>query len=194
MSRKALWAVLGLVAGTTPALAHPGHGEAFGFGAGLSHPLGGLDHMLAMVAVGLLAGQIGGRAIWALPLAFLLMMTAGGALGMAGIELPFVEAAIALSVVAFGAATALRLGIPTALAALLVGGFAIFHGQAHGAEMPAETSAFGYAAGFLAATAFLHAVGVGASLGVARLATPRLAQAAGGGVALAGLVLLAKLV
>jgi urease accessory protein len=194
MSPKALWAALGLLASATPAFAHPGHLAVFGFGDGFAHPLGGLDHVLAMVAVGLLAAQIGGRALWALPVAFLSMMIVGFAIGFSGSSLPFVEIGIALSAVAFGAVLALRRGLPLALAAGLVGVFAIFHGHAHGAEMPAEAAAFGYAAGFIAATALLHGVGLALGFGLARISAPRVLQAAGGGVALAGLVLLAKLV
>ena len=194
MSPKALWAAFGLVASATPAVAHPGHLAVFGFGDGFAHPLGGLDHVLAMVAVGLLAAQIGGRALWALPVAFLSMMTVGFAVGFSGSSLPFVELGIAFSAVAFGAAIALRRGLPLALAAGLVGVFAIFHGHAHGAEMPAEAAAFGYAGGFVAATALLHGFGLALGFGLARISAPHVLQAAGGGVALAGLVLLAKLV
>jgi urease accessory protein len=194
MSPKALWAALGLLASATPAVAHPGHLAVVGLRDGFAHPLGGLDHVLAMVAVGLLASQIGGRALWALPVAFLSMMTVGFALGFSGSSLPFVELGIALSAVAFGAAVALRRGLPLALAAGLVGVFAIFHGHAHGAEMPAEAAAFGYAAGFIGATALLHGAGLALGFGLARISAPRVLQAAGGGVALAGLVLLAKLV
>jgi urease accessory protein len=194
MSRKVLWAVLGLVASAAPAFAHPGHLTASGFGGGIAHPLGGLDHVLAMVAVGLLASQVGGRALWALPTAFLSMMAVGFAVGFSGSSLPFVELGIALSAVAFGAAIALRRGLPLALAAGLVGVFAVFHGHAHGAEMPAEAAAVGYAAGFIGATALLHGVGLALGFGLARMAAPRVLQAAGGGVALAGLVLLARIV
>ena len=194
MSRKVLWTALGLAASATPAFAHPGHLTASGFGDGFAHPPGGLDHVLAMVAVGLLASQIGGRAFWALPVAFLSMMAVGFAMGFSGSGLPFVELGIALSAVAFGAAIALRQGLPLTLATGLVGVFAIFHGHAHGAEMPAEAAALGYAAGFIAATALLHGVGLALGFGLARISAPRVLQAAGGGVALAGLVLLARLV
>ena len=194
MSRKVLWTALGLVASATPAFAHPGHLAVFGFGDGFVHPLGGLDHVLAMVAVGLLASQIGGRALWALPAAFLSMMAVGFALGLSGSGLPFVELAIAMSLVAFGTAVGFRLGPPVAVASMLVGAFAVFHGHAHGAEIPANAAALSYGAGFLGATALLHGVGLALGYGLARMAAPRVLQAAGGGVALAGLVLLAKLV
>jgi urease accessory protein len=194
MSRKYFAAAVAVAASATPAFAHPGHLSAAGFGDGFAHPIGGLDHVLAMVAVGLLAAQIGGRALWALPMAFLTMMVAGGALGMAGIGLPFVEAAIAASALVLGAVVALRLGLPVALASVLVGAFAIFHGHAHGAEMPGEAGALGYAAGFVLATALLHGGGLALGFGLSRLSAPRLVQAAGCGTAVAGLVLLAKLV
>ena len=194
MSRKALWAALGLFATATPAFAHPGHLHVYGFGDGFAHPVGGLDHVLAMVAVGLLASQLGGRAVWALPAAFLSMMAVGGAIGFAGLDLPFVEAAIAASVVVLGLAVALRIGAPVASMTALVGAFAIFHGFAHGAEMPAEASALGYAAGFILATALLHGAGLALGSAFGRVAQPRLVQLAGGGTALAGLFLLAKLV
>jgi urease accessory protein len=116
------------------ALAHPGHGDGLGLAHGVMHPLSGLDHVLAMVAVGVVAAQLGGRAIWALPLAFIGMMAVGGALGMAGFAIPYVEGGIALSIVALGAAIALNLRLPVVAAAAAVGLFAIFHGHAHGAS------------------------------------------------------------
>lgn len=151
------------------ALAHPGHHEAAGWAAGLHHPIGGLDHLLAMVAVGIIAGLLGGRALWMLPATFLAMMTAGAVLAAAGIVLPFVEPAIAASLVAFALlAVGARLVPLTALAGL-VGAFAVFHGAAHGAEMPETASGLAYGAGFLAGTALLHAAGLLAGLGLTRL-------------------------
>ncbi|MCR0984555.1 HupE/UreJ family protein [Roseomonas populi] len=143
-----------------PALAHTGLGHVAGFTAGFAHPLGGADHLMAMVAVGLWAGLIGGRATWALPLAFLAAMTAGGALGMAGIGLPMVEAGIAGSVIVLGALVALAVRPPLAVALGLAALFGLFHGHAHGAEMAPGAGAAGYAAGFLLATAALHALGL----------------------------------
>lgn len=175
------------------AFAHTGVGDVHGFAHGFLHPLSGLDHVLAMVAVGLFAAQRGGRALWLVPLAFLGMMIAGGALGAAGVGLPYVEAGIALSVVVLGAAVALRLDLPTTLAMALVGVFAVFHGHAHGAEMPETASGLAYGAGFIGATALLHAVGLGLGLALGRTQTPlggRLAQGAGGAMALAGVALL----
>ncbi|MBY0258441.1 HupE/UreJ family protein [Methylobacterium sp.] len=188
-ARVALAATSVLVA--TPALAHPGHEAASGFTEGFLHPLSGLDHVLAMVAVGLIAARIGGRALLLVPLAFVGMMVLGGALGVAGTDLPFVEIGIALSVVVLGAALALRPALPVAAAMLLVGAFAVFHGHAHGAEMPETASGLAYGAGFVGATALLHAVGLGLGLSAGRLARslPAL-RVAGAGLAVAGLGLL----
>ncbi|ACK52629.1 HupE/UreJ protein [Methylocella silvestris BL2] len=173
--------------------AHVGLGDAHGFMHGFSHPLGGLDHVLAMVAVGMFAAYLGGRALWLTPAAFFLMMGVGGALGLAGVALPFVEIGIAASVIVLGLAVALQWSLPTVAAMALVGFFAIFHGHAHGAEMPADVSGLDYALGFMLATALLHVAGIGIGLGVGRIGaqTSRLAfRASGGLMALAGVGLL----
>jgi urease accessory protein len=141
--------------------AHTGVGSTSGFGAGILHPLGGIDHLLAMVTVGLLAGIAGGRARWALPLGFVTAMLAGAGLALAGGSLPLVETLIAASVVVFGALAALRFGLPTAAILAVVTFFAVFHGFAHGQEAPAGGAILAYIAGFTVATALLHAVGVG---------------------------------
>lgn len=151
--------------------------------AGFVHPFTGLDHLLAMLAVGLWAAQLGGRWTWAVPAAFVGSMALGGTLGFAGVSLPFAEPMIAASVLVLGLAIAMRVRFRWPALAL-VGVFAVFHGVAHGAEMPAEASRLLYAAGFVLSTALLHAAGVG--LG----ALPR-ARWAGVPVALAGLWLLA---
>ncbi|MEH3148004.1 MAG: HupE/UreJ family protein [Methylobacterium frigidaeris] len=172
------------------ALAHAGHGDPSGFAQGFAHPLGGPDHLLAMVAVGLLASLRGGRAVWAVPLAFLGMMALGGAAGAGGVPLPFVEAGIALSVVAFGLAVGFGAGLPVAALAVLVGAFAVFHGHAHGAEMPPGASGVTYGFGFLAATALLHAAGLGLGWVAGRSLSARTAPLAGAAVALAGVAIL----
>jgi urease accessory protein len=177
----------------TLALAHPGHADAFGFAAGVGHPIGGLDHVLAMVMVGVFAAQLGGRALWAVPATFVAVMALGGGLGMAGVDLPFVETGIALSIVVLGAAVALGVKAPIAAAMALVGVFASFHGYAHGAEAPETASGAAYAAGFLLATAALHAAGVGFGLLAAKLSSANgglVARTAGGLAALAGVVIL----
>jgi urease accessory protein len=151
--------------------------------AGFVHPFTGLDHLLAMIAVGLWAAQLGGRWTWAVPLSFVGAMAAGGALGFAGIELPLVEPMIAASVLVLGLLTAMRVQLRWS-GLVLVGAFALFHGIAHATEMPQEVSKLLYAAGFVLATALLHAAGVALGL------LPR-ARWAGIPVALAGLWLLA---
>jgi urease accessory protein len=144
----------------TVAFAHTGVGETSGFTHGFSHPISGLDHILAMVMVGVFAYQLGGRALWLVPATFVLVMAVGGALGVAGINVPFVEVGIALSVIVLGAVVALNVKAPTAVAMGIVALFAIFHGHAHGAEMPEDAGGLAYAAGFMIATAILHIVGI----------------------------------
>jgi urease accessory protein len=151
--------------------------------AGFVHPFTGLDHLLAMIAVGLWAAQLGGRWTWAVPLAFVGSMALGGALGFGGVKLPFAEPMIAASVLVLGLLVALRVQLRVS-GLVLVGVFALFHGIAHAAEMPPEVSRIVYAGGFVLATALLHAAGVGLGL------LPR-ARWVGVPVALAGLWLLA---
>lgn len=146
------------------AFAHTGVGTTSGFITGLGHPIFSLDHVLVMMMVGVLAYQLGVRALWLLPTTFVLVMALGGALGVAGIEVPFVEVGIALSVVVLGAIVALDAKASTAVAMGMVGLFAIFHGYAHGAEMPQGVGGLTYTAGFMIATAILHILGV--SLGL----------------------------
>jgi urease accessory protein len=154
----------------TAALAHPGLGDAHGFAHGFAHPLGGFDHVLAMVAVGLFAWQLGGRALALVPATFVLVMAAGGALGMAGVAVPGVEIGITASVIVLGAIVALRVKPPLAIATGLVALFAIFHGHAHGTEMPLDAAGAYYAAGFLLATALLHAGGIALGMVIGRIA------------------------
>ena len=182
-----------LVLVPTVALAHPAIGDASGLAHGFAHPLSGLDHILAMVTVGLLAAHLGGRALWLVPLSFVTVMAAAGAIGMAGIQLPFADIGIAGSVVVLGLLVASRLHLPTALAMGVVGVFAIFHGHVHGTEMPADAAGLAYGAGFLAATALLHAAGIAIGLWIGRAGEGmgrRVAQLGGAAVALAGIWLL----
>lgn len=144
--------------------AHTGVGHVDGFAYGLAHPLGGLDHVLAMVMVGLFASQLGGRARWLVPASFVSVMVIGGALGLAGIAVPFVELGIGLSIVVLGGVVAFNLRAGVAAAMALVGFFAVFHGFAHGAEMPESASGLAYGLGFVLATATLHAAGLGFGL------------------------------
>lgn len=153
----------------TLAMAHTGAGHAVGFMHGFEHPIGGLDHVLAMIAVGVFAYVLGGRALWLVPLSFVGMMLAGFGLGLLQVDLPFVELGIALSSIVIGAVAAMGRPMPVALAMGLVGAFAVFHGHAHGAEMPADNSGLTYAAGFLASSALLHLSGLAATAGIARI-------------------------
>ncbi len=142
------------------ASAHVQMGEATGFLTGLRHPISGMDHVLAMVAVGLWGAQLGAPAIWVLPIAFPMMMAMGGMLGLMGMRLPGVEYAIAASAILLGAAVMLSARPPLALASVLVAFFAIFHGHAHGTELPPGQNALLYSIGFVIATGGLHATGI----------------------------------
>jgi urease accessory protein len=189
--RTLAWIVAGfMAAAVAPAEAHTLGGAAAGAGAGFAHPFGGLDHLLAMIAVGVWAAQLGGRAVWAVPSAFVAMMAAGGALGMTGIALPAVELGIVGSVVLVGLLVALSLRLQWGAAAALVGFFALFHGHAHGTEFVEASSPLAYTAGFALATAFLHALGIaGAWMATQRIGA-RAVRAAGLAVALVGVGLL----
>src|SRR5262245_25694561 len=164
MTRRLPLIISALVFLSTAAEAHTGIGISSGFQHGFGHPFSGLDHILAMVAAGLYAAFLGGRALYLVPAAFVAMMAVGGCLGIGGINLPFVEAGIGLSVLVLGAAVALRIGLPTLAAVTLVGSFAVFHGHAHGAEMPVDASGLSYALGFMLATGVLHVIGIGFGL------------------------------
>ncbi len=137
---------------------------AGGFAAGFAHPWLGFDHLLAMVAVGLLGVQLRGRALWVLPASFLGMMMAGGAVGMAGLKPPLVETGVALSVVVLGVALMLGRKYPLTASATCVGLLGMMHGHAHGTEMPALAAPVLYASGFLLTTALLHAAGIAGGL------------------------------
>ena len=184
--KRSIYAAV-LAVAATPVLAHTGAHPVSGFAAGFLHPLGGFDHMLAMVGVGLFAAVLGRNALMAVPASFVLMMMVGGAIGMAGFEIPAVEAAIAASVVAVGVVVAWGWPWPTSAAAMLVGLFAIFHGYAHGAEIPMGAKALPYSLGFALASAALHLLGVVLSrmtLGYGRATRPL-----GAAITIAGLFL-----
>jgi len=171
----------------TPTLAHAhpghaGHDEVGGIGWGLMHPFTGLDHLLAMVAVGLWAVQLGGRALWALPAAFVGTMCLGGLMGMNGAVLPLVEPMILTSVLALGALIAFTVRLPLAACAGVVALSALFHGQAHGAEMPVGASGWMTALGFVAATTALHVTGVLGGLGLQKFAQSRAVRVAGAAI------------
>jgi urease accessory protein len=183
-------ALLAVAVVPVAALAHQETGQAAGLLAGLAHPVSGLDHVLAMIAVGLWGAVLGAPAIWVLPVAFPLVMAVGGLLGLLGIPLPGVELGIALSAVVLGGMVLAEARPPLALAAAVVAFFAIFHGHAHGTEVAAGTSALFYSLGFVVATGLLHAAGI--AIGVLHRwpAGRLLVRAAGGGVGLAGLFFL----
>lgn len=181
---------LALVAASGAAFAHAESGQAAGFLAGLSHPISGLDHVLAMVAVGLWGAQLGAPAIWLLPVTFPMVMAFGGLLGLLGVPLPGVEIGIAASAILLGGAVMTDRRVPLAAAAALVGLFAVFHGHAHGTELPPGQSGLLYSLGFVAATGFLHAIGIAIGA-IHRWPTGRvMLRLAGGGVGLAGLFFL----
>lgn len=177
-----------LFASPMTAMAHPGHGTS-GLLDGLSHPIFGPDHVLAMVAVGLLAAQMGGRARWMLPVSFLTAMIAGGVLAMMGVALPYVEPAILASVVVLGVMIAAAFRMPMGAAAAIVALLAVSHGHAHGSEMPESASGLMYAVGFVIATACLHAAGLGLGLLATRMSGPMWLRVAGAATAVAGVCL-----
>jgi urease accessory protein len=159
MTRTFAFAILVLLAATA-AHAHSEAGVAGGFASGFTHPLLGFDHVVAMVAVGLWGAFLGAPAIWLLPIVFPLVMALGGALGVAGVPLPAVETGIALSGVVLGLLVALAVRAPLWIAAVIVGAFAIFHGHAHGTELPSAANPYAYAAGFVIGTGLLHLAGI----------------------------------
>ena len=187
MKRARRLVVVLLLAGA-PAWAHQAQEQAAGFLAGLKHPVSGLDHVLAMVSVGLWGAQLGPPAIWLLPVTFPLVMAFGGFLGLLGVPIPGVEVGIALSALLLGVMVARQARPPSWVAAALVGVFAVFHGHAHGRELPAGQSALLYSLGFVVATGCLHASGIGIGL-VHRWGWGRIAvRVTGAAVALAGAV------
>jgi urease accessory protein len=179
-----------LAAAAHPALAHVEAGQAAGFLTGFVHPISGLDHVAAMVAVGLWGAQLGLPAIWILPVTFPIVMALGGLLGLLGIPLPGVEIGIAASAILLGAAVMTERRLPLYAAAALVGLFAVFHGHAHGTELPPGQSGLLYSLGFVVATGCLHAIGIAIGA-IHRWPTGRVAlRIAGGGVGLAGVLFL----
>jgi urease accessory protein len=177
----------------TPAFAHVGDGLTGGFLGGFEHPLFGPDHVVAMVAVGLWGAFLGPPAIWLLPVVFPLVMAFGGALGIVGVPVPGIEIGIALSAIVLGLMVALAARPPLWIAAVIVGAFAIFHGHAHGAELPPGTDAVAYSVGFVVATGMLHLCGIAFGL-LTRWPVGRMAvRATGGAIAVAGAVFLSRL-
>ncbi|HEU0071553.1 MAG TPA: HupE/UreJ family protein [Alphaproteobacteria bacterium] len=177
-----------------PALAHVEGGMAGGLVSGFIHPLTGADHIAAMVAVGIWGAFLGRPAIWLLPIVFPLVMTIGGALGVMGVDLPGVEEGIAGSAIVLGLAVALAARPPLWLAAVVVGIFAIFHGHAHGTELPEAADPIAFAVGFVVATGLLHLAGIAIGL-LVRWPAGRIAvRGAGGVIAVAGVAFLLGIV
>jgi urease accessory protein len=175
---------------SSPAMAHTTNASGAGFAEGLSHPFSGLDHILAMVTVGLWASQLGRPAYWVLPLTFPVVMAVGAVLGMSGIPLPWVEVGIAASVIVLGLMVALALKPSLAVGIALIGLFAFMHGHSHGTELPQAISPVAYGAGFLIATVLLHAAGLVIG-GKSRLPLARYGlRTAGAAIAVTGVVLL----
>lgn len=169
------------------AFAHTGVGVTTGFAAGFTHPMLGADHLLAMVAVGLLAVQAGGKAVWVLPGTFVSWMIIGGVLAINAVHLPYVETGILASVLVLGVLVTTAFRLPVAISALVVGLFAIFHGHAHGAEMPLATGAVSYSLGFALATMLLHVVGVAGGMALKMLNMENAVRYAGGAIAFSGI-------
>jgi urease accessory protein len=187
-------ALVGALLSPAVALAHPGH-DIQSFTQGVLHPFSGIDHLLAMLSLGALAGRLGGRALWRVPASFLALMISGGALAARGFELPFTEVGIALSLIAFGGAIALRCKLPLAATCALAGCFAVFHGLAHGAEMASDASGFVYGAGFIVSTGALHAIGLSIAwaLQADAVQAPSLLRCGGGAIASVGVLSMAVL-
>ena len=185
---RALPLALMILLSPAAALAHPIHAEGSGFLAGLAHPLMGLDHLLAMLAVGLWASMVGGRARWLFPAGFVLAMVLGGVVGTGGAALPIVEPAILASVIVLGAATALALRVPLALSIMLLAAFGLAHGHAHGVEGPVGLD-MGYMLGFALATAALHGAGLAVGQALGRGPAPVLARGLGVVVVASGILL-----
>lgn len=174
-----------------PAHAHTGHGTGFTMLDGFMHPLGGADHLAAMIAIGVWAALAGGRRVWLWPAAFVLAMAIGGIAGKAGLALPFVEQGIATSVFVLGLLIALAVTAPTAIGAVMIAAFAVFHGHAHGTEAP-DGGWIAYLSGFMVATALLHAVGIGLGIALQSAAGRIPVRALGAATAAFGLFLLVK--
>lgn len=190
MTRRIGWTSLLAVAcvtlTATAAAAHTGEGVTGGFLSGLTHPILGWDHVVAMVAVGLWGAFLGKPAIYVLPIVFPLVMAFGGALGVAGVGIPAVETGIAASGLVLGLMVAFAVRAPLAIAAVLVGVLAIFHGHAHGTELPEAANPFAYAVGFVIGTGLLHLIGIGAGALTALPAGAMAVRGIGGLIALAG--------
>src|SRR5262249_8003122 len=187
-----LWALIAVFFLAHPAFAHEQAGVSGGLISGLLHPLTGMDHLIAMVAVGIWGAQLGAPAIWVLPITFPLVMAMGGVLGILHVPLPAPEVVIALSAFILGAAVATRLRLPFAAAAAVVAIFAVFHGHAHGAELPNSANPLAYGVGFVVATGLLHLCGIAIGTLTRWTAGGRMIQGLGVVIALLGGYFLAQ--
>lgn len=174
------------------ALAHDGTGVLGGFVSGFLHPINGPDHMLAMIAVGLWGAILGRPLVIGLPMVFPAMMAVGGVMGIMGLPLPPVEIGIAISVLLLGSAIAFKINPPVWAALLIVAIFAIFHGYAHGIELPSAADPVGYSVGFVLSTGLLHLVGIGIALALEKTIGLKAVQVCGAIIGLAGLWFLYK--
>jgi urease accessory protein len=190
MRKTTLVAGLSLCLFTAAAQAHTGTGALGGFQSGFLHPILGFDHLLAMLLVGIWGAQLGGRNVWTLPVVFPLVMALGGFAGAAGLPLPGVEPVIALSVVGLGLAVAFAAKPPEWVALVAAGVFAVFHGYAHGAELPEAADGVAYGIGFVLATGLIHLAGIGFGLATLPRLEGRIARVAGAAMSLAGVYFL----
>lgn len=181
---------LAILAAPQPSAAHIIQGAQGGFGSGFAHPLTGPDHFLAMFAVGLWGAQMGGRAVWTLPVTFPLIMVVGGVMGMLGIPLYGIEIGIALSILALGLAIAFAWRPAEWIALCLIGFFALCHGYAHGAELPLSADPADYAIGFVLATGMIHLFGIGVGLGLNKPMAGQLSRMLGAAIGLGGVYFL----
>lgn len=192
MKKVPILIVVPLLMASTPAFAHVGHGEHGSFMSGFMHPLSGWDHILAMVAVGLSAALLGGRSLIAIPATFVALMLVGFGAALAGVHVPLVEPVILASTIIIGLSVAVARPVSPVLVAMIVGGFAFFHGHAHGTELAGE-SALIFGAGFGVATVLLHMLGMGTGIIAGQLTRGTTAlRLAGGATAIGGVLLLAS--
>jgi len=181
--------LLALLFSSTNLFAHPLLGTQSGFSNGFFHPLSGLDHILAMLAVGIWAAQMGGKAKWIIPITFVGIMSVGGMLGMNNISLPFAEIGILVSVIVLGVLILAGIRLPMLVSSILVGVFALCHGHTHGTELPSAASGVMYAAGFALTTIVLHLSGIGFGTAVNKIANEKIVKFSGALIALMGLIL-----
>jgi urease accessory protein len=184
-----LTATIAVILSPRSAYAHIGVSPAHDVLHGFQHPFAGLDHLLAMFAVGLWAAGRGGQALWFVPITFVSVMALGAILGMSGVPIPFVEPGIAVSVLTLGIFVASAINLPLSISATVLGLFALLHGYAHGSEIAASSSAVTYAFGFILATIFLHLTGISLGLVMQRMHFSRIVQYAGAAIAVCGVLL-----